>query len=139
MVKMKYKFIDEITSDVMYDAFGDTLKDVFANSAEALFSVICDIRKVAPKVERKIEVSAESVDDLMINWLQALIASVDIEEMFYSKFTITEIDDKHLVAFVYGEEASAGKGKTVVKAVTYHQYEFKKTKKGYECRVSLDV
>jgi SHS2 domain-containing protein len=136
---MKYRFIEGLTSDVMFEAYGKSVKDVFSNAAEALFSVFCHVEKVAPKDERRIEVKADSLDDLMINWLQALIATVDIEGMFFSKFKITEVDDNHLVAFVYGEPVSPSKGKTVVKAVTYHQYEFKKTKEGYSCRVSLDI
>jgi SHS2 domain-containing protein len=136
---MKYKFIDEITSDVMFEAYGSSLKSVFSNAAEAMFTMFCHIDKVEPKVEKKIEVKADSIEDLMVNWLQALIAAVDIEGMFFSKFKITEIDSKHLVAYVYGENMTRTLGKTVVKAVTYHQYEFKKTKDGYMCRVSLDI
>jgi SHS2 domain-containing protein len=136
---MRYKFIEGITSDVMFEAYGKTLKDVFSNAAEALFTVMCRIESVQPKDEKKIEIDADSLEDLMINWLQALIAAVDIEGMFFSKFKITRIDDTHLTAFVYGEPVSPHKGKTVVKAVTYHQYAFKKSKEGYVCRVSLDI
>jgi SHS2 domain-containing protein len=100
---------------------------------------MCRIESVQPKDEKKIEIDADSLEDLMINWLQALIAAVDIEGMFFSKFKITRIDDTHLTAFVYGEPVSPHKGKTVVKAVTYHQYAFKKSKEGYVCRVSLDI
>ncbi|MBN1544386.1 archease [Candidatus Woesearchaeota archaeon] len=135
----RYKFIEGITSDVMFEAYGRTLNDVFANAAEALFSVMCKLDAIQPKEEKKIEVEADSVDDLMVNWLQSLIASVDIECMFFSRFRITEIDDTHLVAFVSGEPVSREKGSTVVKAVTYHQYEFRKTADGYMCRVSLDI
>jgi len=136
---MKYKFIDEITSDVMFEAYGSDLKSVFSNAAEAMFTMFCHIDQVQPKVEKKIEVKADSTEDLMVNWLQALIAAVDIEGMFFSKFKITKITDKGLTAYVYGEEMTRELGKTVVKAVTYHQYKFKKTKEGYMCRVSLDV
>jgi SHS2 domain-containing protein len=136
---MKYKFIDSITSDVMFEAYGRTLKDVFANAAEAMFSVMCKIDKVAPKDEIKVEVKADSAEDLMINWLQSLIASVDIEGMFFVKFRITDISDTALTAYVCGEPVSPEKGNTVVKAVTYHQYSFKKAKDGYVCRVSLDI
>ncbi len=135
----KYLFFDDMTSDVIFEAYGETLKDVFTNAAEAMFHFICKADLVAPTEEHKIEVEADNVEDLMINWLQTLIASVDIEEMFFSKFTITEIDDKHLTAFIYGEPVSPEKGETVVKAVTYHQYKFEKTDEGYVCRVSLDI
>ena len=50
MLKMqKYKFLDDITSDVMFEAYGKDLKELFENAAEALFSVICKIKKVKPK------------------------------------------------------------------------------------------
>jgi SHS2 domain-containing protein len=135
----KYKFFDEITSDVVFEAYGTSLQEVFANAAEAMFSVICKLDQIEPKEEKKIEVHADSIEDLMVNWLQSLIASVDIEEMFFSKFKITDIDDTHLTAFIYGEPITHEKGETVVKAVTYHQYKFEKTDKGYIVRVSLDI
>lgn len=135
----KYKFIDNITSDVVFEAYGKTLKDVFTNAADALTTIICKVKLVKSVKEVKIEVSGDSTEDLMINWLQSIIANVDIESMFFSKFTITEIDAKHLVGFAYGEEISPEKGNTVVKAVTYHQFKFEKTPAGYVCRVSFDI
>jgi SHS2 domain-containing protein len=135
----KYKFFDEITSDVMFEAYGSDLKEIFANAAEAMFTIICKLDQVEPREERKVEVTADSVEDLMINWLQALIAKVDIDEMFFSKFRITDISETSLTAFVYGEPIAPEKGETLVKAVTYHQYKFKKTKDGYMCRVSFDI
>ena len=135
----KYEFMDVLTSDVLFEAYGKDLKDVFANAAEAMFTMICKIDKVEPAKEKKIEVTAECVEDLMINWLQTLIAEVDIEGMFFSKFKITDISETHMTAFIYGEPITPEKGETVVKAVTYHQYEFNKTDDGYMCRVSLDI
>ena len=72
----RYKFLDEITSDVMFEAYGRDLKELFANAAEAMFTIICKLDQVEPKEERKVEVKADSAADLMINWLQALIAKV---------------------------------------------------------------
>lgn len=135
----KYKFFDEITSDVMFEAYGKDLKEIFANAAEAMFTIICKLDKIEPKEERKVEVEADGVEDLMINWLQALIAEVDIEEMFFSKFKITDITPTSLTAFVYGESIEPEKGETLVKAVTYHQYKFEKTDDGYKVRVSFDI
>ncbi|MFC1723743.1 archease [Nanoarchaeota archaeon] len=135
----KYKFLDKITSDVMYEAYGPDLKSLFENAAEALFTIVCKIDQVEPKKEIKMEVEGDDVEDLMINWLQYLIASVDIEEMFFSKFKVVEIDEKHLVAYAYGEDVVPEKGETVVKAVTYHQYKFEKLPEGYKVRVSFDI
>ncbi len=135
----KFKFIDDLTSDVMFEAYGKTLKEVFENAAEALFSVICKVKKVEKKQSLDIDVKAKSIEELMINWLQELITAVDLKEMFFSEFKIREIDDRHLKARIRGEPISPAKGETVVKAVTYYKFKFEKTEKGYVARVSLDI
>ncbi len=135
----KYKFIDDLTSDVMFEAYGKTLKEVFENAAEALFSVICQMDKVQPKICREIEMEADNVEELMFDWLQELIARVDIEDMFFSRFEIVEISETRLKAKIYGDRANPEIGETVVKAVTYYGYKFEKTEQGYKVRVSLDI
>jgi SHS2 domain-containing protein len=133
----KYKFLDEITSDVMFEAYGKNLKEVFDNAATALFTIIC--HDVHGKNVIDVNVTGEDISDLMFNWLQELIARVDIEEMFFSKFEILEISETQLKAKIYGEPVSPEKGETVVKSLTYHQYKFEKTEKGFMTRVSCDI
>ena len=135
----KYKFFDEITSDVIFEAYGKDLKEVFANAAEAMFTVICKLDQVKAEKEVEIEVEADNLPDLMINWLQTLIARVDIDEMFFSKFLVLEISETKLKAVISGEGVVKEKGETLVKAVTYYQYKFEKTDQGYMTRVSLDI
>ena len=135
----KYKFIEDLTSDVMFEAYGRDLKEVFTNAAEAMFSIICQTDKIKPEKAVDITAKAGSAKELMIDWLQELIAAVDTEEMFFSKFEILEIDENHIKAKIYGETVTPEKGETVVKAVTYYKYKFEKTDKGYLARVSLDI
>jgi len=136
---MRYKFVDDLTSDVLFEAYGKDLKELFINAAFALFSVMCQIEKIKPDLKKDVEVKGEDVKDLMFNWLQKLISLVDTEEMFFSKFEISEIDEKHLKAKCFGEEVTKEKGGTHVKAVTYYKFNFEKTKKGYKVTVSLDI
>jgi SHS2 domain-containing protein len=136
---MKYKFIDDLTSDVLFEAYGKDLKELFANAASALFSVICQIEKIRPKLKRGVEVAGGNAKELMFNWLQELISLVDTEEVFLSKFEISEISNKHLKAKCYGEGITKGKGGTLVKGVTYHKFGIEKTDKGYKVTVSLDI
>ena len=91
MEKKGYRFIDDLTSDVMFEAYGKDLKELFENSAEAMFTVICQIEKIREKERREIEVTGNDERDLMLNWLQELIAMVDVECMFFSRFEIREI------------------------------------------------
>jgi SHS2 domain-containing protein len=134
-----YRFIDDLTSDVLFEAYGKDLREVFTNSAEALMSVICQVSKVRALDSREVEVKGRNEKDLLFNWLQELIALVDTEGMFFSRFDIKQISGKALKARVLGEEADPGKGETVVKAVTYYSFSLEKKDRGYVARVSLDI
>lgn len=136
---MKYRFIDDLTSDVVFEAYGKGLDELFENAAYALFSVICQIEKIEPKIEKEIKVSGEDTKDLMFNWLQKLIEVVDIDNLFLSKFEVKEIGNMHLKVVCHGEEADPKKGGTLVKAVTYYKFNLEKTEKGYKVTVSLDI
>ena len=136
---MKYRFIDDLTSDVMFEAFGKDLKEVFENAAEAMFTVICQLEKVGQTESREVEVKGRDERELLLNWLQELIAMVDTEGVFLSRFEVREISATGLKAVVYGEEASPEKGETVVKALTYHKFGIEKKGKGWVARVTLDI
>ena len=144
---MKYKYIDDLTSDVMFEAYGKTLKELLENAAEAMFETVCKLKKIKPEKEISIDAEAETEKTLLVAWLQKLIAAVDTEEMFFSKFKIIEIktDDKDkekkikLKAKIHGEPITPEKGETVVKAVAYYKLLLEKNKKGYRARVSLDI
>lgn len=136
---MKYKFIDEIKSDVMFEAYGSNLKELFENAAEALLSVICKIKQVKAKEAEEFEMKGENLEELMITWLQGIIAVVDTEQKFFSKVEVEEIDENHVIAKLKGEPIKPELGETVVKAVTYYKYKLEKTDKGYKVRVSLDI
>ena len=134
-----YRFIKDLTSDVMYEAKGVDLKEVFEDSARALFDIICQRDSIEKKKEVIVEAKGEDAGDLMYNWLQALIASVDIDEMFYNDFEVIEIDENHVKANCFGETITKEKGETVVKAVTYHNFKFEKTDDGYSTTVVVDI
>jgi len=136
---MKFRFISDLTSDVVFEAYGKTLKEVFENSALALFNVICDAKSVKPALKKKVVVSGDDASDLLFNWLQELIGIVDSEGMFLSKFSVKKITEKSMEAEVFGEEATPEKGGTVVKAVTYYKFNLEKTPKGYKATVALDI
>lgn len=136
---MKYRVVDDLTSDVMFESYGKGLKELFANSAEAMFSVICNIKKVKPKNAVAVEIKADNESDLLYKWLSGLVALVDTEAMFFSRFEILEIDKTHLKAKAHGEPISPEKGETVVKAVLYYGFKLEKVKKGYVARFGCDI
>ena len=136
---MKYRIVDDLTSDVMFEAHGKSLNEVFENSALAMFSVICNVKKVKPEKSVAVEVKGENAQDLLYKWLSRLVALVDTKGMFFSKFEVLEIGETRMKAKVYGEPATPAKGETVVKAVLYYGFKLEKTPRGYVARVGCDI
>ncbi|MDD5331854.1 MAG: archease [Candidatus Nanoarchaeia archaeon] len=136
---MSFKIVEDLTSDVMFQVESKTLKGLFEDSAKALSSIICKTNKVKPKKSKNIEIKAKNLEELMFRWLQKLIATVDIEEMFFSKFEIKEISEKNLKAKIYGEEIQPELGETVVKAVTNYKFKVWKEKDKYKANITLDI
>lgn len=137
---MKYKYLKDLTSDVAFEAYGSTEKELFGNCAEALMNIICKINKVKPKNKISIEASGDDLKDLLFNWLQQLIAQSEIEQMFFTKFKITKMTKKSIKADCYGEPISAEKSGTIVKAVTNYLFKLENDKKGnFKAVVSVDI
>lgn len=157
---MKYKFLEDLTSDVMFESYGKTLEKLLENSASAMFSVVCDINRIELKKSIKIELSSECKEDLLYDWLSKLLSQSEINNLFLSKFEVKlSMGDKpllytmgkkhavktisesplHLVGIAYGEPMSQEKSRTVVKGVTYYRFSIKESKLGYVARVALDI
>jgi len=136
---MKYKIIDNITSDIKFEVYGNTLNELFENAALALFDIICRRELVEPIEKVKFSVAGSDSKDLLYNFLERLLALVDIEEMFFSKFNIKKINSKNLEAEIFGSVVSQELGKTVVKAVTNHEFNLTKRRGKYIASVVLDV
>jgi len=118
----KYKFIEGPTSDVMFEAYGKTSKELFENSALALSEVICKLKQVKPKNKITVQVKAKNLKELLFNWMQEIIAQVDISEMFFSRFIITKLTSTQLTAELHGQPTQPELGETVVKAITRHNF-----------------
>lgn len=136
---MKYNFIDEIKSDVMFEAYGKNLKELYENCAEALLSVICKLDKVKKKDVEEFEFKGEDIESTLWNFLSGIIAIVDTEEMFFSKIDVLKADENSVKAKLYGETIKPENGETVVKSLTMYKYGIHKTNDGYKAVVSLDI
>jgi len=138
---MKFEFVDDLTSDVMFKAYGNTLGELIENSGFALFSVMCDIKKVKLEKSVVIEISGENEEDLIYNWLSELLTQQELENMFFSKFEVLKLEknkEYKLRVKVFGQEIKNELILTVVKAVTYHKFSVEKKDK-WIATVVLDV
>lgn len=139
----RYNFIEDLTSDVMFEAFGQTLEQVLEASAEAMFAVICDIKKVEPQKPLIVEVSATDEKRLLYEFLSTLLTDSEINGLFLSRFKVKNIhvqdDGFAMKAEAFGERMSPEKGGTVVKGVTYYGLMLEKTGEHYRAQVAMDI
>jgi len=144
---IRYSMIEDTASDLAFEAYGKSLNELFENSAKALFSIICDIKNVKPIIKKHFSFKSKEIKEMLINWLEALLASVDIDNMFYSNFKVdvkqvkpsSEDNIYTLKATASGEKASSKKAGTVVKGITYHDFSIKRTRGRYIARVVCDI
>jgi len=137
MVRLKKRFeFLEHTADLYIAAYGKSLEEAFENAAYATFEGMTDLEKVQPKLEDAVTVEGYDEQALLYNWLEALLVKFDIKGNLYSRFKIAPIEKTSagfkLKAKIWGETFNSKKhlSKVGVKAVTYHQMEIIKDKKG---------
>lgn len=138
--KEKIRYIEH-PSDVGFEASGDTLEEVFANSAIATYSFMTDVDAIEEDVEREVEIKSEDLYSLMFDWLDEMIFMFESESLVMKKFDI-EVD---LADFSVRGKCRGGKfnpykheSGIIIKAVTYNMMEIKKNEV-WHARVVLDV
>ena len=138
--KKRFEILDH-TADIGLIVYGDDLKALFENAGEAFFRLVTDLKKVRQKEDRKIELKGESLERLMVDWLNELHYLNDVENLLFKKFEVTMVGEQGLKAKVKGEIFKTGTHviKTGVKAVTYHQIQVKKENGGWRAQVILDI
>jgi SHS2 domain-containing protein len=139
----KFEIIEEgATADFVFEAYGETLNQLFANCAEACFFAMTDIERVEPVKEFNILVDGDNIDELLFSFIAELIYLKDTEKIFFSRFDVdVASDEKSLKAVVTGDHIDYIDHviKTDVKAVTFHSLQIKKDDYGYTTRVILDL
>ncbi len=136
----KIRYIEH-PSDVGFEAYGDTLEELFANAAIAMYSFMTDVDEIAEAEEREIEINSEDLYSLMFDWLDELIFLFDSESLVMRSFDIA-IDESN---FSIQGTCKGGKfdpsthvSGIIIKAVTYNMMQIK-SNDVWKARVILDV
>jgi SHS2 domain-containing protein len=143
-MERKFEYLEH-TADVKFKAYGNSLEEAFASAAEAMFNAMLDISAVSSKCEIAINLEAESLEDLLYDWLSELLYQFDANYIIFGKFEVSkiaEIDGKFLIeARVFGEQIDLAKHKfhLQVKAVTFHDMQIKRSNNHWIIQVLLDT
>ncbi len=120
---MKKFEVIEHTADMGIKAYGKDLSELFTNAAYGMASLITDLEKVNPKDSKDISLEAENREELLVSWLNEIIYLSASKSMLFSKFEVSEMDERHLKAKIFGEEFDTTRHQieTEFKAATYHR------------------
>jgi SHS2 domain-containing protein len=107
----------------MVEVSAGDLAGLFADAARALFAILSDPETVGSRKQVSVELEAESAEELLVSWLSELLFLHETEQWLFSRFDITAIDEKRIVALVWGERIDPLRHPIdrEVKAVTYHR------------------
>lgn len=140
---MTYTFLDH-TADVLFQAEGKTLEELFTQCALAVEDTQVNVKKIKPKKTVKIALEKQTLEKLLFDFLDELLFYKDAEQLLFSEFAIKiqEKEGKYLLSCAAsGEKLDVEKHepKVDIKAITMHLFEIKKTKKGWWAQVLVDI
>lgn len=117
-----YEFIDH-TAEVGIAAWGRDLREAFVEAARGMFALMVELDAVQERVTRRVEVTAEDREDLLVRWLNELLYLVDTEGLVFRRFEIERMGERGLAATAHGEPLDSARHQPLagVKAATYHR------------------
>jgi len=125
MKKAGFEF-REHTADVQVRSWGSSLEEAFSQTAYSLMATITpDLKKITPKIEKKITIKAEDKEALLFDFLSEFLYIFDVDELVFSQIYVSKIekfnDNYKLQATLKGEKFDLDKHEIgiEVKAITY--------------------
>jgi SHS2 domain-containing protein len=133
----KFKFLEH-TADIKFRAFGNSVGEVFENSALALREIISE-GKIKEKIKKQIKVTGEDYESLLYNFLEELLFLFDSEGFILSRAKNLEIKKNKLTATLTGDLAENYEINEHIKAVTYNEMFVREEKRKWTAQVVVDV
>jgi len=145
-LKQDYKFFD-VTADIGFIAYGNSLEESFENAGIAMFNVISDTKNVLHKDKITFSISSEDEVSLFYDFLEELLFFHETKFMLFSKFEVkiskieNEFENFKLDAIISGEKFNwdIHKRGSEIKAITYHLMEVSNKNGIYEVKAILDL
>jgi SHS2 domain-containing protein len=144
LASVPYEFLDH-TADVAVELYAPTREALFAEALAAFTATLTDPQKVDAEVTHRLEVAAEDLPGLMVEWLGELVYRFEVDGLLFARAKVA-IEERgggfRLVAEARGESYDEEKHplEVQVKGVTYHRLEVREEPGGgWFGRVIFDI
>jgi SHS2 domain-containing protein len=143
---MPFHYLEDVgTADIAFEATGRDLPELFVAAADATMNVMIDnLEAIESREARRIELSNDSIEMLLFDFLQELIYFKDAKRLLLRarEAQIGQKDEGYfLKSTVAGErlDDTRHQQRADVKAVTLHGFSVKKENGGWKAKVLLDI
>jgi SHS2 domain-containing protein len=143
-----YEIIDH-PADVGLAIYGRNLKELFSHAGLGFLDLVTDARGIQAAVKKfpetgvscAIRLRGRNSEDLLRAWLKELLFIFSTQKLAFAAFDFSVLIETQLEAEARGVvfDPRCHEPKAEVKAVTYHQFELKKTPEGWRARVIFDL
>lgn len=140
-MEKKYEIIDH-TADIGIRVKGSSLEELFLHAAEAMFDILAQPkRSLLPAISYPVTVEADSVDQLLVRWLQELHLAFDMRRLVLTHFWIDEVSPTSVMGGGKGMkfDDTRHRAGTQIKAVTYHRLKVEKQGDEWLAEVIFDI
>jgi SHS2 domain-containing protein len=135
----KWKFLEH-TADIRLEIYGNTLEELFSNAAEGFTNLVVPGANIKSSIELEIDLEADSLDELLVNWLRELLFQYETKGFVVKDLLISKLTGNNINALVKGGIRSPEDEEDIeIKGVTYHGLSVEKTERGYAARILFDI
>ena len=131
----------DVEADVGVRAWGPARGEAFAQAALGVFALIVPPAEVVPRETREVRAQGDSVEMLLVNWINECLYLHDIEGFVVHRVGPVACDERVVHGVLHGEAVDAARHHlgTIVKGATFHQLEVLEHEGLHQVRIIVDV
>ncbi len=142
---MPFKFLEKIAiADIAFEVTAPTLDRLFEDAGMAASDIMVNPKTVKPKLKKTLEISADTLENLMYDFLSELIYLKDTKGLLFNKYSIKVKQVKNewtLSCMASGDKIDRKRHdlRNDLKAITMHMFVVEQRGREWYARVVVDI
>ncbi|MDZ7724044.1 MAG: archease [candidate division KSB1 bacterium] len=129
----------EHTGDIGIEVRAESPESLFVQAAKAMFYIMLETDHPQIKKRKRISVTGEDREQLLVNWLSELNFLAETEGFRPVDYFVSELTDTAITCRVAAGRLNADLYKTQIKAVTFHKLTIRQKDDHWYARVIFDI